>query len=250
MILVAGGDSFIHGNELSDWDINSPQDSQLTWPALLADQSGIRYSSCARPGNSNDAILRMIINRCEQLKKENKKCIVIASWTFVPRFEFPFDYNTDSPDSPFASISIYEGTNRKPVKEFAKHFFTHINIDWFQHFNTVKSIVILQTYLKHNNIPYLFTAADNIVFAYQTDPQLIYYWDMVDFDNWFMFPEANESWNTQSPRGFYQWAIENKYPIGPFQHPLEEAHQDAAKLIKEKFNELVTKSLEQSEIRN
>ena len=246
MILVAGGDSFIHGNELSDWDINSPRDSLLTFTALLADQSGIDYTCCARPGNANDAILRMTINKCEQVKRENKSPVVVVAWTFVPRFEFPFEYNTDSPDSPFATISIYENTNRRPVKDFARQFFTHVNIDWFQHFNTVKSILMLQTYLKANNIPYIFTAADNIVFSYKDDPQLQAYWAMVDFNNWYMFPAANEPWNTVTPRGFYQWAVENKYPIGPYQHPLEQAHQDAAELIKGKFNELVKKSVEQT----
>jgi len=244
MILVAGGDSFIHGNELSDWDINSPIDSKLTFTSLLAEQAGIGYVSCARPGNSNDAILRMTVNKCSQLVLEKRDPIVVVAWTFVPRFEFPFEYPVDSPDSPFATISIYEGTNRKPVRDFAKQFFTNINIDWFQHFNTVKSILMLQTYLKFNKIPYLFTAADNIVFSYKNDSQLKSYWDMVDFTNWYMFPEANELWNTTTPRGFYQWAVENKYPIGPCQHPLEQAHYDASNLMKERFNELVKKFVE------
>ena len=239
MILVAGGDSFVHGNELSDWDINSPRDSLLTFPSLLANWKKIEYVSCARPGNSNDAIARMTVNKCEQVKKEGKDIFVLVAWTFVPRFEFPFTYNTDSPDSPFATISIYEGTNRRPVKDFAKQFFTNVNIDWFQHYNTIKSILLLQNYLKFNKIPYIFTASDNIVFAYQKDSQLETYWNMVDFQNWFMFPGADEPWNTTTPRGFYQWAVENKYPIGPYQHPLEKAHEDAANLMKDKFNELV-----------
>lgn len=246
MILVAGGDSFVHGNELSDWNINSPKDSMLTFTSLLSNWNNLNYACCARPGNSNDAILRMTVNKCNQVRKENKTPIVVVAWTFVPRFEFPFDYNTDSPDSPFATISIHEGTNRKPVKEFAKQFFTNIRIDWFQHFNAIKSIVMLQTYLKFNDIPYLFTATDNIVFSYKNDPQLIEYWQMVDYDNWFMFPSATEPYNTTTPRGFYQWAVENKYPIGPYQHPLEQAHYDAAELMKEKFNALVKKSLEQN----
>ena len=60
-------------------------------------------------------------------------------------------------------------------------------------------------------------------------------------DKWFLFPEATEPYNTQSPRGFYQWAVENKYECGKSKHPLEKAHQDAAKLMKDKFNELVKK---------
>lgn len=244
MILVAGGDSFVHGNELSDWDINSPRDSLLTFTSLLANFSSLEYVSCARPGNSNDAIMRMTINKCQLVINEGKKPLVIVAWTFVPRFEFPFTYNTDSPDSPFATISIYDDTNRRPVRGFAREFFKNVNIDWFQHFNTIKSILLMQTYLSANRIPYMFTATDNIVFSYKDDAQLKPYWDMVNFDNWFMFPEATESYNTTTPRGFYQWAVENKYPIGPYQHPLEKAHEDAATLMKEKFNELVKKSLE------
>jgi hypothetical protein len=61
-------------------------------------------------------------------------------------------------------------------------------------------------------------------------------------EHWYMFPPAEEEYNTQTPRGFYQWAVENKYNIGADGHPLEDAHRDAAELIKEKFNELVKKS--------
>lgn len=244
MILVAGGDSFVHGNELSDWDINSTRDSLLTFTSLLASWNNLNYTCCARPGNSNDAIARMTVNKCEQVKTTNEKIIVVVAWTFVPRFEFPFTYSTDSPDSPFASISIYEGTNRKPVAKFAKEFFTNVDVSWYQHFNIIKSILLLQNYLVGNNIPYLFTATDNIVFSYKQDTQLNPYWNLVNFDNWFMFPEATEAYNTTSPRGFYQWAIENKYPIGPYQHPLEKAHNAAAILMKDKFYELVKKSSE------
>jgi hypothetical protein len=65
-----------------------------------------------------------------------------------------------------------------------------------------------------------------------------------------MFPPATEEWNTMSPRGFYQWAVENKYTVGPDNHPLEQAHQDAAQLIKDKFDEVVKKHLQQNHARN
>jgi hypothetical protein len=244
MILVAGGDSFVHGNELSDWDINSTKDSLLTFTSLLSNWNGLDYVCCARPGNANDAILRMTINKCEQLLKEQKKVFVFVAWTFPPRFEFPFSYYIDSPDNPFASISIWPDTNRPMVQEFSKIFMKHVDVEWFQHFHTVKSILLLQNYVKFKKIPYIFTATDNIVFSYKEDSQLECYWQMIDFDNWFMFPAATESHNTVTPRGFYQWALENKYPIGPYQHPLEQAHLDAATLMQGKFNELVKKSLE------
>jgi hypothetical protein len=61
-----------------------------------------------------------------------------------------------------------------------------------------------------------------------------------NWDHWYLFPAGTKSHETQQSRGFYQWAVENKYNIGIDGHPLEQAHQDAAQLIKEKFNELVT----------
>ena len=78
----------------------------------------------------------------------------------------------------------------------------------------------------------MFTCADNCVIT-----------GKLDYSNWFVFPPASEPYNTTEPRGFYQWAVENKYSCGPNQHPLEQAHRDAAKLMREKFNELAKKPL-------
>lgn len=90
----------------------------------------------------------------------------------------------------------------------------------------------LQDYLEFHKYRYMFTCADNCVVT-----------GRLDYSNWFLFPPASEEWNTTEPRGFYQWAKENKYDIGPDGHPLEQAHVDAAKLMQEKFNALVKKSL-------
>ena len=50
--------------------------------------------------------------------------------------------------------------------------------------------------------------------------------------NWIVF--------TTECSGKTTFCKENKYKIG-VTHPLEDAHQDAAKLMQEKFNELVKK---------
>ena len=90
----------------------------------------------------------------------------------------------------------------------------------------------LEQHLKYHKQPFLFTCADNCVIT-----------DNIDLTNWYMFPAATEEWLTTTPRGFYQWAVENKYKCGPEHHPLEQAHYDAANLMQGKFNELVKKSL-------
>ena len=90
--------------------------------------------------------------------------------------------------------------------------------------NSNNEILELQDFLELHSIPYLFTCADNCVIT-----------GKLDYTNWFLFPPATEEWNTTTPRGFYQWAVENKYECGPEHHPLERAHRDAANLMKAKI---------------
>lgn len=105
-------------------------------------------------------------------------------------------------------------------------------------------IITAQEYLSANGIPYLFTCADNCIVT--NNP-------LIDYSSWVLFPVIpNSYWHSnENPRGFYQWALEHKYELAPKdKHPLEQAHIDAAKLMKDKFNELVKKHLESCEIRN
>jgi hypothetical protein len=85
----------------------------------------------------------------------------------------------------------------------------------------------------------MFTCADNCIVT-----------GKLNYDKWFFFPPATEEWLTTTPRGFYQWAVENKYKCGPDNHPLEQAHIDAATLMQEKFNEMVKKSVQQNPSRD
>lgn len=107
-----------------------------------------------------------------------------------------------------------------------------------------EEIIDLQTYLIERKISYLFTCADNCVVT--DNPKILW-------DNWFLFPIIpNTGWHSnENPRGFYQWALEHKYELAAKdKHPLEQAHADAARLMKDKFYELVKKHLEQDSIRN
>jgi hypothetical protein len=107
-----------------------------------------------------------------------------------------------------------------------------------------REILATQQYLEYHGHGYLFTCADNCVVT--NHPK-------IKWDNWFLFPVIpNTGWHTnEEPRGFYQWALEHKYELATKdRHPLERAHVDAAALMKDKFNELVKKHLEQNSIRN
>ena len=191
MIIVAGGDSFVWGSELSDHRHGGLSGHSLrTFPALLAD--GGEYYCAAYPGNSNTAIGHSILFNLIKSTELIPEIAVIICWTWPTR-----DSGIESRDS----------------------------------------ISRLQTALKEIKVPYLFTCADNCLLEWLNDD--------TDWDHWFLFPPG-AAWETPSPRGFYQWAVENKYPVGPDGHPLDAAHQAAADLIRNKFNEVVKKHLEQN----
>lgn len=184
MIIVAAGDSFVWGSELSDCK-HSGHDgySHSTFPALLADTHD--YKCVAYPGASNKDILQQILSATYNS--------LIVSWTWSTR-----DNKLDSDTE----------------------------------------IITAQEYLNANGIPYLFTCADNCVVT--NNP-------LIDYSKWYLFPViTNSGWHSnEEPRGFYQWALEHKYELAPKdKHPLEQAHKDAAHLMRDKFNELVTKNLE------
>jgi hypothetical protein len=234
MIIVAGGDSFIWGSELADSPHGGKDGySRSTYPALLAKQVNMDYVCAAYPGNANQAISRMAINSCSN----NKDSFLLVTWTYPQRAEFMFS-------NKWKSINSWH-TNEK---EFSKQYFNYINSEYFELYSMLKEILFLQQYCQVNHIPYLFMTADN--HFYQTENyhrcsnfELKNLYMQIDWQSWFFFPAGKEANETQAPRGFYQWAVENKYNVGPERHPLEQAHSDAAKLIKEKFDELVKKSI-------
>lgn len=272
MILVAGGDSFIWGSELRDTN-EGKNHSYSTFPALLASWTDMEYHCAAHPGNSNGAIARNTVSACRALATQDK--IVVVSWTFGQRYEFRFNYDTGERTGPWYSISSWttetkeniraymknlneiildhhiknvERAERTGVAEFARTFFKHVgNSQYYELYSTFKEIVFLQNYLKVNNIPYLFTTADwqQINYNNSKDQYLEDLYESIDWNNWYFFPPGTEPNETKNQRGFYQWAVENKYSIGTT-HPLEQAHYDAFKLIKGKFNELVLQHNQQN----
>ena len=258
MIIVAG-DSFVYGSELT-----SPNN---TFTALLGANECVAW-----PGFSNDAIARTAIERCEQGGVTG----VIVSWTFPGRYEFRFNYDTGQKKSPWYAFNAWtvksdinsikkefvldnreiliaqkqtiERARKTGVATFADTFYKHVgDSEYWEIYSSLKEIVYLQNYLKVKGIPYMFTCADNsILYNYtisNADSIIASLFSQIDMVCWFWFPAGVTPQDTQQPRGFYQWAVENKYPIGTT-HPLEEAHLDASKMMQEKFNELVKKHIQ------
>lgn len=256
MILVAGGDSFIWGVDLADCQHHGHGgNSQQVWPALLAHSKNIEYRCVAVSGSSNESIVREVIACCENTVDDK---VVIVQWTFPWRFSFRYVEPVG-----WYNIDLYVHTNQFTnqwttaenrridkfgIKEFIHEFYKVIGTtEYWPVYSTLKEILLLQNYLKSKNIPYMFTAVDNSIFFNHTidsptDAYVKNLYNQIDQNHWHWFPAGTTDNETTQPRGFYQWAMENNYPIGTESHPTESAHLDAAQLLKEKFDELVAKT--------
>jgi hypothetical protein len=258
-MIIAAGDSFVYGSELA-----SPNN---TFTVLLGADECVAW-----PGFGNDAIARTAIERCEQGGVTG----VIVSWTFPGRYEFRFAYDTKQKRSPWYSINSWtiksdldsikeefvtknagvlieqkqtiERARATGVADFADVFYRHVGgSEYWEIYSSLKEIVYLQNYLVIKDIPFMFTCADNSIFNNYTvnsaDSVIASLLNQIDHSRWFWFPKGQGSNQTETPRGFYQWAVENKYAMGTT-HPLEQAHKDASILMQGKFNELVKKHLQ------
>lgn len=271
--VLAGGDSFTFGAELADQRYAIP--SKSTIPALLAKSIDAEYVCVAESGNANSAIARQVMTACQARKGQD--LFVYVMWTFTHRYEFRFNYSTGRRSSPWHSINLWDIVddasklkaefatydeevfnshlnnklilNSTGLTEFTKTFYKHVgNNEYFETYSTLKEIVFLQQYLESNNIPFMFTAADiylensDTYLRHSSDAHIAALYDQIKWDKWYSFPAGTLPHDTCSPRGFYQWAVENKYHMGTT-HPLEQAHSDAAGLMQGKFNDMVKKSI-------
>jgi len=266
MIIVAG-DSFIFGNELHDCP-KGESPSHSTWPVLLAESAGHECLNVAVAGVGNEAIARNTINACET--NPGPKAVIVQ-WTFPNRYEFYFDFPTGQ-RSPWYTIGAWhvkdpneverEFHTKDPailkshlahinraknsgVQDFATEYFKKVgSTEYWETYNTLKSIVYLQNYLLVKDIPYIFAFSDSVIFynhqLRNPEQSIASLYGQINHFHVFKFPAGTQPWETTTPRGFYQWALENKYPIGTT-HPLEAAHADAAELIQGQFNEMVKK---------
>jgi hypothetical protein len=236
MKLIAGGDSFVWGSELKDHKHGGPGGhSMSTFPALLATEYGLDYECVALPGSGNDSIARRVMEACY----DQTDILVLVSWTWTARYEF---WVTQQEKWETISSAQYERRNGSVglSKDFIQTFFNDVGFsDYWETYSSLREITRLQDHLTVRNIPYLFTISDNwfekVHCLKDPDRVMESMHHHLDWRRWFFFPQGERYPKTETPRGFYQWAVEERYEQGPQLHPLEDAHKSAARLISDRF---------------
>jgi hypothetical protein len=242
--LIAGGDSFIYGDELHDCLGVRPSDH--VYPALIAKEIGMEYVCAAGSGYSNASIRRTVMNACESNQDID---LVLVQWSFACRYEFYFDrfgwnqignwHVIDDPEeikkefkinNPIVLQHHIDKLNEfkaQGITDFAKIFFKKIALNmYYEQYNFLSEVVMLQQYLENKKIPYMFASVNTDILRDSSD-----YADqsfktlekLINKKDWMWFPKQ---------QGFYRWAEQEKFPFGTT-HPLEEAHLEAAHLVYE-----------------
>ena len=257
--IIVGGCSFTLGNELSD-DTDGKTPSKKSWAYLLSTHSDLEYTCTALGGLGNQAIARRVFN---YVANESDVGGVAVMWSFLSRYDWAMPRHKILEGTRWASISPWDtnaGTeeafealkqsetqtqqwkSRKEMQSqtglqpFAEAIYKYAANEYHETYLSWKSIIWLQNILEKKKIPYMFTLADNSLFYNEfeqhkdQDKFMTALHNEIDFTKWFTFGERM--------MGFNQWALLEDYPRGTT-HPLDDAHQDAVKLMLPTFNKLI-----------
>ena len=205
MRLLAVGDSFTFGEELSDVTDNLTS-SKFAWPELLAGRLGWEVTNLAKPGSGNTRMVRHVVNEID-----NHDVFIIA-WSHWARIEFA---DANGPFDVWPGCSALPHEQYSPHRKTAVDYITRYHSDDYLIGQYLLNVELLETFLKYHEKKYIMLSA--FEFPIKTNKT---------FTNYLGWP--NES--------MMEWTYGT--PQGPRGHFLEEGHQRVADKIYEHIRHL------------
>ena len=206
--VIAVGDSFTRGDELSDCSTRSRiaphhTHSLSTWPALIAKNLGIEYD-CRTVGGRGNHWISMSVS--DELEK-HRDALFIINWSWFERFDY-IDIET----------GLWTVTHPRHNQKLDHYFYKNIDSDrWNLHRNLqqIHSTICL---LEQNKMDFIMTCLDPMIYT-KANP-------VKPLQDQVLHRVINFYGHT-----FLEWAKHKNFEIGPNGHPLEKAHIEAAKYI-------------------
>jgi hypothetical protein len=226
MKLKSFGCSFIFGSDLSDVVDNSDIASNLTWPALLAQQLGYTYTCYARPGAGNLQTLEKIL---DQAAGDDNDLFVIG-WTWIDRFDY---YNPEYNGKKWSDWQTIVPIDKT---DLAKTYYRDLHSEYCDKFTSLSYIKLAIDTLKQKNISFIMTYIDELLFdqRWHTTPAVL---DLQAYVR---------PYTTQfDGKTFLDYSKEKRFPISETFHPLEVAHLAASDYIIKVFDTQKTNALTQ-----
>jgi hypothetical protein len=222
--VIAFGDSFTRGDELTDCPEMSTKDftySQSTWPALVAKSLNCDYECYATGGRGNQWISWQVSG---QIKQDT---LYIVNWSWFERFDY-VDIETDD----------WRATHPRHADKLDHYFYRNLDSDIWNLHRNLQQMHSTISLLKQNNIDFIITCLDphySLTYHDMRSPgsKALDIWtnaisslqkqilpNIVDFEG----------------MSFLEWSKHKNFELGPNGHPLEQAHLEAANYILDKYN--------------
>jgi len=188
------------------------QQAPKPYPEIIADSLNIAFETKAKPLISNSKIARKILSTdCQQ-------SLVLVSWTSTTRSEFRTEHGWAT-----TNIKNYRDST---ATGFEQHWYQGPGQWEYTSVSTaLREILLAQTFLIANNIPYVFLFDNNEVirsFLYSNpDDYLKSIIDLVDWSKFVLF----------EGQGFIQWCESLDYTGFNGNHFNASAHQHAAEYV-------------------
>jgi hypothetical protein len=204
--LIGAGCSFTLGSELQDDNDGLRKPSNYSWAAILAKKLNMDYYCVANPGISNQSIARQLFDSI--IEKQTSNLAVAVMWTFTSRYEI------------FSKTQWKSVSNQTRLidNDIDKWYEICGDSEIYEIYTSLTSYLMIQELLERKKIPYLFTSADVCIwdrFFYKNpDTSIKSLQKEINWNNWY--------WIGERKQGFFEWG--SKYPVGPYLHPLEQAH--------------------------
>lgn len=206
MKVISIGASVIAGAELK-----SPDN---TWPALYAQSKNFEFENLGETGCAAQRVLRALL---DSFQKETSPCFYIIHWPTSIRFEY-----VNKIDNSWITIS--PNTSNDIVN---KIYYTEINSYLGDKWNTLLLIFSAQQALKNSPHKFAMTVDDDFLYDTQWhNPDYVTALQQRTKDSILWFD--NQVWSI--------WAKENNFLHGLGNHPLEEAHDAAFKLLQPTYD--------------
>lgn len=195
-MIVSCGDSFFYGSDL--------QNTNNTWPALIAQKLGHDYQSYAQPGVGNLRILQQIIQAQAQ---HGTNAVYAINWTWIDRYDY-----VSTLDETWHTIrpALDDGPNDGL---YYRHFHSEL-ADKFQNLVVIAQACEL---LKDHRV--IMTYMDRLLLDQQ--------WHAPNYVQ-ILQEKIRPHLNDFGGMTFLEWSRANHFPESAHWHPLEQAHEQAA----------------------
>jgi len=205
-LLYVNGDSMTFGDELGP--PGDPICNTRAWPRYLGEMLQIPVVNDAKPGGSNDRIVRTTINFIANYLTDHRAdgLRVVIGWSMAIRREFHeveidhwYNFIPSDMKSAGSLTPVYCPAFCSKEESTGRYF---------------AQLLTMQAFLKQHQIAYTFFTA---LWSAQEDTALR---SLIDTARFFRFDDS-----------FHFWARRNHYALGPGHHPLDDGHRDWAKLM-------------------